>query len=142
MIGTTLTLAGPRSTGVDVAEASAKPGSPAAASAGVAAALTGTDGNAISFGPWGITRSMAALATTPKTTAPAAQPSETTQNRINFIVNPTLPLRQQCGIRVKKRLPGSDIITRIWWQHPPWNHVPLTSPHPTSAGGPGSRPRR
>jgi hypothetical protein len=98
MIGTTFTLVGPKSclpksTGVEVAEASAKPGgASAAASAGVAAALTGTAGKAISFGPAGITRSMAALATTPNVTAPATQPSETTQNRLNFTVNPTLPL--------------------------------------------------
>src|ERR1043165_5570367 len=87
------------------------------------------DGNAISFSPGGITRSIAALATTPNVTAPATQPSETTQNRINFIVNPTLPLGIQCGIRVKKLLPGSDIITANWWQNRPGNpHTPHFCP--------------
>src|SRR5882762_2224367 len=111
-MGMVLIFSGPGSTGVAVAEASAN----AAGAGGASAALTGTEGVAFAPCAEGISRSIAAFATRPNAIAPATQPSETRPTRANFIVNPTLPLKTQCGIRVNKKLPGSDIIAAIWWQ--------------------------
>src|ERR1700736_2650543 len=117
-----LPLTGPRSTGVEVAEASANPPGAGCAPSSVAATIgaTGCCGSATepvtAEAAVGITMSMAAFATTPNATAPLTQASESKPIRADFIVSPTLPLGLKCGIRVNKVLPESSINKAIWWQ--------------------------
>src|SRR5581483_228833 len=144
-IGTVLTFDGPDApsvTGLDSADARANEAGWACTSgctcpwAGCAGTEAVASETAVALA--GMITSSATLATTPNEKAPATQPSETRQIRVSFIGNPTLPLGIQCGIKVNSSLPGSDIITAIWWQHAvrSTTHLP---PHPPDDGMPRRR---